>query len=285
MNDRERLNRLGEKWYNMPKQGNEAVRLKLYEEIFFLAYYKLFPKQRDAWGLFFEMDWSKYDPKQGDLYGFMNYRLKKRMEDLDKQDSDGVWMEEVDAVTGKTRRVKMGHDSLNKPVGENGSTTLEETIFGGSDVDDSELLIDERVLELMTLMLNLKDRLSSKASNPAKINYYRLFFTDGVVDAIHRQGTKTFACRERDLFRAMKEIFLNYFMKSPCSCVEDVLRTGLKPYGQMVEGRPMEPPGHPLPNDVYTTYLGQVEHYTAGESAVSQQRTAYRTFMREQLQC
>lgn len=47
----------------------------------------------------------------------------------------------------------------------------------------------------------------------------------------------------------------------------------------------MEPPEHPLPNDVYTSHLEQVERYTATAPAVSQQRTAYRAFMKELLLC
>lgn len=279
---RRMIDLLGEKWYYMPEQGNEAARLALREKIFVLAY-KLFPRQSDAMGSFFHEDWSKFDPGKGDLYGFMSFRLKMRMEDLDKQDHDGMWIKENDPVTGRTRRVKKRHDPLSTPTGEDDSTPL--PIPGDPDVDDSKLLIDERVLELMTLMLNLKDRLGSRAGNPTKINYYRLFFTDGVVDAIHDQGTEAFARRERDLFRVIKEAFLNFFMCSPCSSVEEIFETGQKLHGQMVEGKPMEPPGHPLPGDVYTTYLEQVEEYPVGESAVSQQRTAYITFMKKQLQC
>lgn len=264
MNDRDKLNRLGEEWYNMPAQGNEAARQALLNEIFLLAY-QLFPWQSDAMGLLFEKDWDKYDPGKGDLYGFMSFRLKMRMKDLGRQDAGG--------------------DSLDTLAEVEDSAALGDSLVGEADVDDSRLAIDDTVLELMSLMLDLKSRLGSRAGNPSKINYYRLFFTDGVVDAIHCQGAEAFARRERDLFKAVKETFLNYFMCRPCSCVEDILNTDLKPYGQMVEGRPMEPPGHPLPNDVYTTYLEQVEHYSATAPAVSQQRTAYRAFMREQLLC
>lgn len=264
MDCREELNRLGGQWHDLPGEGNEAARLALREKIFVLAY-QLFPGQRDAMGLFFEKDWDRFDPGRGELYGFMSCRLKMRMIDLGRRDT-------------------CGGDSLDAPVGGEGAA-LGDTIPGDAGVDDSALMIDERVLELMTLMLDLKDRLGGRAGNPVRINYFRLFFTDGVVDAIHSQGTRAFARRERDLFRAVKVTFLNYIMGGPCGSVEDILAAGLKPYGQMVEGRPMEPPGQPLPNDVYTTYLARVEHYAATAPAVSRQRTAYRTFMRERLLC
>lgn len=264
MNDRDKLNQLGEKWYNMPEQGNEAVRLALCGEIFLLAH-KLFPRQSDAIGLFFEKDWNKYNLDKGDLFGFMSYRLRMRMIDLGREDTGG-------------------DDSIDAPVSDEGDTTRGELLPGDTNVDDGELIIDETVLEVMTLMFSLKDRLGSRAGNATKINYFRLFFTDGVVNAIQNDlGVKSFVRRERDLFKVIKVTFLNYFMSSRCSSVKDILYTALKLHGQMVDGQPMEPPKQPLPNDVYTTYLERVEHYSAKASAVSQQRTAYKTFMKEQL--
>ena len=129
MNDREQLNQLGEQWYNMPRKGNEAAKLALSNNIFTLAY-RLFPWQSDAMGLFFEKDWDKYDPGKGDLYGFMSFRLKMRMKDLGRQDTSDV-------------------DSIDAPVGGEDGIPLEDTVPGDTDVDDSRLMIDERILELM----------------------------------------------------------------------------------------------------------------------------------------
>ena len=285
MNDSEKLNQLGETWYNMPEQGNEAARLALLEKIFGLVY-ELFPKREDIIAQFFISDWPKFDPNKGTLYDFFHYRLKNRKKDADKQDFDGAWTEEHDEISGKKQRVKKRHTSLDIPVGDDGGTSLKDGFLGAINVDDSRLIINEAVLELMTLMLDLKSRLGGKAGNPVRINYFRLFFTDGVVDAIQDcQVVNAFGRRERDLFRVIKETFLNYFMCSPCSSVEDILSTDLKLHGQMVEGQPMEPAERPLQLDVYTTYLEQVEHYTVKESAVSQQRTAYKAFMKAQFLC
>lgn len=270
MNDvndkRESLQKKFREWHDMPEEGNEAARLRAYEDLFDAAM-KLFPWQQDAFGLFFEMDWDKYDPAKGDLYGFMSFRLKRRMADLGRQDA-------------------IGGSSLDAGIGGEDDFSLLDAAPGDADVDDSALMIDETTLSVMTLMLDMKSRMGGRAGNPVKINYFRLFFTDGVVNAIQAgEAAEAFARRERDLFRVIKEPFLNFFMASPCARVADILASELKPYGEMVEGRPMEPPEQPLPNDVYTTYLERVEHYTAKAAAVSQQRTDYRAFMRANLSC
>lgn len=283
MDDREKLNRLGEEWYRMPEQGNEDARQALLEEIFILAY-RMFPNLEDVISDFYVKRWKEYNPDKGPLYGFFRYRLEKHRTAVERRDYDGKPEKEIDEVTGKERPVKIRHTSLSNPIGEDGDS-LADLQRGDANVDDSGMMIDELVLELMTIMLDLKGHLDGRAGNPQKINYYRLFFTDGIVHAIRGQGAEAFVRRERDLFRVIKESFLNFFMSSPCGSVEDILAAGLNPYGQMVEGRPMEPPKQPLPNDVYTTYLRQVEHYTATAQAVSQQRTAYQTFIRDQLRC
>ena len=284
VDNREELNRLGEKWYYMPKQGNEGARQALLEEIFILAY-EMFPGSEDVISDFYVRRWHEFDPARGPLYGFFRYRLEKHKISVERRDYDGRWEMEEDDATGKERPVKKRHASMSEQLGEDGGT-VEDTVAGAAVAYDSALLADEYALKVLTLMFDLKDSLEGQAGNLTRINYYRLFFTDGIVNAIH-SGLKpdAFTSRERDLFRVIKETFLNFFMSSPCVCVKDIAETHLKLHGEMVEGRPMKPPGHPLPNDVYITYLSQVEHNPVTAAAVSRQRTAYRTFMKDRLLC
>lgn len=285
MDKRERLNRLGVEWYNTPDEGNEAVKAGLQNQIFLLAM-ELFPRQKDALGLFFLADWTgraqdgetgeqpakaRFDPSKGPLYEYMKYRLERRMTDLWKKDNKGV-----------SRRAP-----LDAPLGaDGGEGAWADIIPGDADVDDRQLNFQEAVMELMLLMLRLKDNLKGQAGNSTRINYFRLFFTDGMVNVIHTDsGPALFARRERDLFQVIKVSFLDFFMSRPCRDVAAIAYAGLKPYGQMVEKRPMTPPKQPLPNDVYTTYLKQVEHRSVTESAVSRQRATYLKFFREHLQC
>ena len=68
-----------------------------------------------------------------------------------------------------------------------------------------------------------------------------------------------------------------------CRSVHEIYKGQLKLYGAMVEGAPMSEPKQPLPNDVYTTYLDKKENRQVKASALSNQRTAYVKFLKEQL--
>ena len=77
--------------------------------------------------------------------------------------------------------------------------------------------------------------------------------------------------------------FLDFFMARECRSVHEIYVGQLKPYGVLVEGKPMHEPKQPLPNDVYLVYLDRLEHRQVKASALSNQRTAYLSFLREQL--
>ena len=134
-------------------------------------------------------------------------------------------------------------------------------------------------------MLDLPNKLQGKANNPEKINYYRMFFTDGVTDYVRSSGGQVFFAHEADLFQAAKLPFLDFFLDRVCRTVPRLASSETRPYGQLVEGRPDEPVEQPLPQDVYRSYLAREEGRKAGLSAISQQRTAYRAFLKRMLQC
>jgi len=81
----------------------------------------------------------------------------------------------------------------------------------------------------------------------------------------------------------MRLPFLDYVLTDVCRRAEEIMHSDLKPYGELVPGAEMTFVRQPLPLDVYSEYLDRVEQYRAGMTAISQQRTAYRTFMKEHL--
>ena len=191
------------------------------------------------------------------------------------------------------RRVKRDGETVTE-----GAFSLDDT--GGKDADDDmtrevrdpraeealeELFLDERAYECLSLMLDLPNKLQGKANNPEKINYYRMFFTDGVTDYVRSSGGQVFFAHEADLFQAAKLPFLDFFLDRVCRTVPRLASSETRPYGQLVEGRPDEPVEQPLPQDVYRSYLAREEGRRAGLSAISQQRTAYRAFLKRMLQC
>lgn len=138
--------------------------------------------------------------------------------------------------------------------------------------------------ELITLILLLPQRLSGQANNPVKIKYFRMFFTDSMVLSVHTMEMEYLHKRQRDIFEAMCIPFLDFFMRDICRSLEEILASDLKLHGEMVEGRAMERPEQPLPNDVYRQYMRVVEHIEIrSDGAISNQRASYYQFLKERL--
>ena len=274
----EKLERLVLEWRDAGADGPARMRLNL--EIT-QAMLELFrdPEDMEALGIFWEQDLRRYDPGKGSFRGFVISRLKHRRQDLEHEDTGAR------RVTGEDgRQCWEGNASLDAPAGEDGGTWGDRQASSASGAGEEDLEAEAAVQELIALILLLPRRLSGQARNPARINYYRMFFTDGMVDALNRMGAGPCLCHERDLFAAMKVPFLDFFMERRCRSVEEILASGVKDYGRMVAGRPMEPPDQPLPNDVYMTYLNQEEGAAIrSASTITNQRMAYYAFLREHL--
>ncbi|MBE5708298.1 MAG: hypothetical protein EGR51_00125 [Oscillibacter sp.] len=235
----------------------------------------------EALGIFWERDMGKYDPQMGSFRSFATSRLKLRKKDMEKEDFG--FRRETDGESGEKKWVR--NASLDTPAGDDGEGTLaDQQAAPEGDGGQESLEAESTVQQLLTLILQLPERLTGQAKNPARVNYYRMFFTDGTVAALHAVGAQPYRTHERDLFRAMKLPFLDFFMERPCRTVPTIMETDLKRYGEIVEGRPMEHPGQPLPNDVYVTYLGNAEGLEVkSPSTITNQRTAYRAFLKENL--
>lgn len=177
-------------------------------------------------------------------------------------------------------------ESLNAPASPDGEDTREKIDeLSDSAAPSPQARVDAREMAgaLISLILDLPTKLRGQANNPARVRYYRMFFTDEATDIIARGGGAFFLRHERDLFRAMYLAFLDFFMAAPCRTVAAVERAHLKPYGEMVPGRPMEEATQPLPIDVYTQYLRTEGVELRSDATISNQRDAYRTFKRENL--
>lgn len=257
--------------------ADSAVRTSLNFELTSVLM-ELFPGEDalEALGAFWLMDINKYDPQKGSFRGFVKARLKLRKEDIDRE--DGI---KPKGGQKDERRVESLDASIGKDQEETRISRLEdETAVSGQ----GELEAEERVRELIALILLLPQRLSGKANNPNRVNYFRMFFTDGSVAVLFDSVKRPYLAHERDLFAAMKLPFLDFFMKDTCRSVEDILRSDLKEYGRMVKGQPMTVPRQPLPNDVYVEYLNTQEGMELKSvSVVSNQRKAYVGFLKENL--
>ena len=246
---------------------------------------ELFPNQ-DIWevmGVFWTADLEKYDPEKGSFQSFVCARLNLRKKDMERKDQGKRRVTYKEA--GQKRQKWVDTESLDVPLDEDQTSTRGDLLPDTRTVSGQERMeAEERAEELITLILLLPQRLNGQAKNPTRINYFRMFFTDGTVAALQTVGEAPYIAHERDLFEAMKVPFLDFFMREPCRTVSEIVNTTLKLYGQMVDGRPMELPEQPLPNDVYMQYLEQIEGMELKSvSTITNQRTAYRAFLKENL--
>lgn len=283
MDDRERLNQLGRQWTKWKSQSTQDE-LKNLELDIFLLIFKLFPRYSDQISTMYLKDWEKFDAEKGSLYPFCVSRLNRRKQDNEKDDMDGRTWKQEDLVTGESKKVKVRHASLNVPVGKTGETGEREwedmVSTPERDMPDAMLMANDRMIQLLTLMLRLPQELRGRANNSQRLNYFRMFFTDSVADiAQNLEGVSALEERERDLFQVLQLAFLDFFQTQTCRTVTQLRSSRNKPYGQMVPGRPMKDPGHPLPNDVYCAYFEQHEGSKVGASALSNQRSAYKELL------
>ena len=281
----ERLEALVIQWKTLG-EGDDAVRLKLNVEMSEILG-KLYPWDNAKWaniGAFWRADMPKFDPAEGTFRSFMEARLELRKQDAKRKES-GMHRKTV-IENGEKVQKWVQDESLNAPASPDGEDTREKIDeLSDSAAPSPQARVDAREMAgaLISLILDLPTKLRGQANNPARVRYYRMFFTDEATDIIARGGGAFFLRHERDLFRAMYLAFLDFFMDASCRTVAAVERAHLKPYGEMVPGRPMEEATQPLPIDVYTQYLRTEGVELRSDATISNQRDAYRTFKRENL--
>ncbi len=280
MDNRERLNQLGEQWPGIRAHGSLSERKNTESEIFLLIA-QLFPKQIDVIGNFFLKDWPSYAPEKGALYKYCSYQLRLRSKDQYAKDHDIHRLQKKDKKTGEKSIEVVCPQSLQEKVNEDSETERQDMLMDSERyATDAAVMADARMVQLLTLMLRLPQELRGRANNPQRLNYFRMFFTDSVADiAQNQEGISSLEERERDLFQVLQLAFLDFFQVQNCRTVAQLRGSQSKPYGQLVPGRPMTDPGHPLPNDVYCVYFEAQEGTKIGASTLSNQRTAYKELL------
>lgn len=290
---RENLDRLGVAWARLGPE-DEGVRSKMQEEIFCMAC-ELYYNCTDEITTVFLNDWPKFDPEKGSLSGFFAARINLRGKDTNRWNRSERQVWETDPVTGKKKRVYRSAIVQEGDSSEDGGSSLQDAVqadrwtesggnFSTGSQDDPErrVRLDETTYELIIAMLELPRRLQGRANNPTRLNYFRLFFTNGVATYLHHAlSPEEFQKRERDLFAVLKLEFLDYFMANLCRTAADICYSPLKPYGALVQGKPMDKETElPLPDKVYISYLDRVEDQEAVKpSAIDGQRKEYKKFL------
>ncbi len=252
-------------WKTQPREGNEAVLNSLWLKLFEYGY-QLYDDGTDRFIDTFENFFKeRYDPSQKASHYF-NFISARRKHDSEERSDD---MPLPGEESGKD--TDPAQDAIDRKTAKEARDTVSE-----------EIDFDATMAQLTAAILSLQERLHGKANNPVKRLYYCMFFTDSIAGSIRRPDmAERYARHERELFEAFRLQFLDFFLSERCRSVYAIADTDEKLYGEMVPGRKMEEAGHPLPNDVYRTYLREREGYAVNsDSAVSNQRDAYKAFLR-----
>lgn len=285
---KERLDQLGIEW-GLIKAEDDGVRRAKQEDIFCMVC-EMYPYNATEIGTIFMKDWPKFDPEKGSLSGFFAARINLREKDTDRWNRSKRRVVEADPITGEKKRVYRSAVVQDLETDEESGVLLQDTAQasrwreGSVNTTEDAFWASETLLQALISILNLSSLLTGRAKNNDRQEYFRMFFTDNVATGLHQgEVPDLFRKRERDLFQAMEVQFLDYFMAEQCRTAAAIQHCRLKPYGLLAQGRAMEETKLPLPGDVFTSYLEQVWGKKVSVSAVSNQKKAYLTFMKDRL--
>lgn len=271
------LDLLAEQWAALPEAGNEARRQAMAEQLFAGVIALVPASWLDSLGSFWLKEWKHFDPAKGTFSGFVNHRLKRCAQDQVHEDLDQRRLTRPNPGQGENKTQWVARAvSLNTPVTDDSDSELGDSLADPSA--DRQQLVDGMLL--IALALALQTRLPAEQGEHRR--YFPLFFTGGVAELVQWAELPGLGAQEeRTLFAAMRLPFLDFFTRQVCRSIAAIRATPLKPYGELVDGRPMEETALPLPGDVYIAYLKTAEGYPVSPAAVSRQRKAYQSFGRK----
>lgn len=271
-----RFDEVARQWKTTPPEGNEALRENLRNELFVLGFDLFDDKSNGFLDTFISFFAEKFDPDRQDASHYFNFVMSRRRHEDENVIKKAESLEENagGSENDKGSKYSNAERKLNKRSLEEGSDTVADDIY-----------FDDTLVTLTALILTMHTRLKGKENNEKRRNYFRMFFTDGIVYAL--QSTyelPKYERRERELFEAMHIRFMDFFLTARCRTVAEVSVCGTKRHGEMVDGADMGEVGHPLPNDVYRAYFKKMENTEINsDGSISNQRDAYEKFLRSNL--
>ncbi len=255
-----RLNEIADQWARLEPEGNEAARQTLYIELFTLAF-QLYDTSGAMWVVdAFEEAIEKFDPARALFSHYFAHLLKKRRIDAHRYEQrhspTGI---SLDDLVGKKDQVELGK--------------LLEDIH--AENPEHAIMKEFKFLELTSMILNFTQCHLGKSGNEIRRNWYRIFYTEDITDTLKTKSLRF--VHERDVFAAINQSYLDYYMSAPCTTMKQIQVIPLRPYCQVVperEGRTEETPV-PIPSDVSLSYLRRCEGKRVGKSTRSNQMKFY----------
>lgn len=140
---------------------------------------------------------------------------------------------------------------------------------------------------LMLSMINLWKHLPLRQRSAEKVDYYRTFYADTISAACHGEKAQAHMARcrehENELFKAMEELFLDFTLVESCRTIDQLIQSHYKPYSELTDKKVVKSENGYTPNAIFLAFFDQVKARKLAASTISEQREAYKEFIRAQV--
>ena len=267
----DKLDSLVLKWSALPKEGNEAQRARLKNEIFILTY-ELYKNNSqyscDTFDKFWDVFYTalkKFDAEKGKFTHYLNTVLSMRKNDQYKKET-----------VKKNTEVSWDDFNSSEQGDDENSSGEDRAMFKVVPLDSTteNVVMEDSLIELTALVLNFSERHTGRANNEDRKRWYRIFYTEDMTMAFKSCSFSCIYKHERDVFSSMHLDYLDYYMGKVCRTISQLSRTPLKTFGEVIpnynkEDKALQLP-LPLPAGVSMAY------FHVKDSARSNQLKFYR---------
>lgn len=301
----QKLDGLGQKWYEAKQNGDMAVKRATQEEIAIMMYeyantYVGRAKKTPIMEVIPDF-WAKeiknsvnpmvtakcylesFDPQRGKLSHYIAMKLEYlRIEAYEKKVEINAHETTID-TNGEFTPMNKGDEEIYPPIIKDGPE--KDYVDNGSTI------------EFLALICNLSNKLKGKADNATRRYYFKLFSTDFISYYLmekreelkgkrERSKNRRIAIEEqhgRDIFAALEKQFLDYYMIDKCETIWEIQKSEVKRNCDLFDGGDNKTATTPLSNKVYLAYFQRILEQKIGDSHVSNQRKVFNESFLQQM--
>lgn len=183
----------------------------------------------------------KYDHTKGSFYGFVISYFKNTLLDEEKskstirikKDADGntVTDEKGKAVKEKTLRNNTKYDESGNAVFDD---IPDKDIYNPETNFEEKEIVEctfEHLLSIITLFLSHKN---SKQSNPTRRSYFRIFYTENIINLINEYCTTDFISNTAEAYECSDKDFVRFVSFSDYKNIDDILSLRFKKFSDIM---------------------------------------------------
>lgn len=187
-----------------------------------------------------------------------------------------------DDIEFRARTIRI--DEPPKEQEDKGKHKAPVIIMDKTAIDSAhDMMVQDRYIDLTTLILHLRERIGVRAANPARERWFRMFYTEDITRTVKTIDIKF--THEHDVMQAIYQSYLDYYMTRKCSSTAQIRKTPLEPLCKFTENPAdtQEISCERFPVCVSLTYLERCENTKYGNSARSNQRKNYEDMIKKEI--